>query len=112
MSQLRKDGQQVDKTWLGAHRTSFATELPCPRRDTTRHENRIYKATPVLLGSKSCGSMSHWPPLRLREKIVLRTSRMSTSRGRPPRGLCLAGGISGSTMVHCSSVRSEGYTLR
>src|SRR2546427_3549973 len=37
---------------------------------------------------------------------------MSTSRGRPPRGLCLAGGIIGSTMAHCSSVRSEGYTFR
>src|SRR5207237_485859 len=29
-----------------------------------------------------------------------------------PRGLCLAGGISGSTMAHCSSVRSEGYFFR
>src|SRR5262249_3024478 len=28
-----------------------------------------------------------------------------------PRGLCLAGGISGSTIAHCSSVRSEGYTF-
>src|SRR6266487_1227428 len=37
---------------------------------------------------------------------------MSTSRGRPPRGLCLAGGIIGSTMAHCSSVRSEGYIFR
>src|SRR2546429_8732897 len=56
--------------------------------------------------------MSHWHPLRLREKSVLRTSRMSTVRGCPPRGLCLAGGISGSTMAHCSSVRSEGYFFR
>src|SRR5438552_11014512 len=37
---------------------------------------------------------------------------MSTSRGRPPRGLRLAGGIIGSTRAHCSSVRSEGYTFR
>src|SRR5215467_13736475 len=37
---------------------------------------------------------------------------MSTSRGRPPRGLCLAGGISDATMAHCSSVRSEGYAFR
>src|SRR4029453_4985579 len=37
---------------------------------------------------------------------------MSTVRGCPPRGLCLAGGISGSTMAHCSSVRSEGYLFR
>src|ERR1700758_4976521 len=44
--------------------------------------------------------------------IVLRTSRMSTARGLPPRGLCLAGGISGATMAHCSSVRSEGYAFR
>src|SRR6266446_4302804 len=56
--------------------------------------------------------MSHWQPLRFREKIVLRTSRMSTSRGRPPRGLCLAGGIIGPTIAHCSSVRSEGYFFR
>src|SRR5438132_14080493 len=56
--------------------------------------------------------MSHWHPLRLREKSVLRTSRMSTVRGCPPRGLCLAGGISGSAMAHCSSVRSEGYFFR
>src|SRR4029453_6748606 len=37
---------------------------------------------------------------------------MSTSRGRPPRGLRVAGGIIGSTMAHCASVRSEGYTFR
>src|SRR4029453_7040335 len=37
---------------------------------------------------------------------------MSTVRGCPPRGLCLAGGISGSTMAHFSSVRSEGYLFR
>src|SRR3989442_9352419 len=37
---------------------------------------------------------------------------MSTSRGRPPRLLCLAGGIIGATMAHCSSVRSEGYIFR
>src|SRR5437762_5621071 len=37
---------------------------------------------------------------------------MSTSRGRPPRGFCLAGGIIGPTMAHCSSVRSEGYFFR
>src|SRR5262245_10599768 len=56
--------------------------------------------------------MSHGPPLRFREKIALRTARMSTSRGRPPRGLCGAAGISGATMAHCSSVSSEGYCLR
>src|SRR5512134_837848 len=37
---------------------------------------------------------------------------MSTCRGCPPRGPDLAGGISGATMAHCSSVRSEGYFLR
>src|SRR5882672_6858533 len=37
---------------------------------------------------------------------------MSTSRGRPPRGFCLAGGIIGPTMAHCSSVRSDGYFFR
>src|SRR5437016_5654385 len=37
---------------------------------------------------------------------------MSTVRGCPPRELCLAGGISGATMAHCSSVRSEGYFFR
>src|SRR5215510_4413854 len=56
--------------------------------------------------------MSHGHPLRCREKSVLRTSRMSTVRGCPPRGLCLAGGISGAMMAHCSSVRSEGYCFR
>src|SRR5215472_2635805 len=30
----------------------------------------------------------------------------------PPRRCCLAGGIMGSTIVHCSSVRSEGYAFR
>src|SRR6267143_7203951 len=44
--------------------------------------------------------------------MVLRTSRMATSRGRPPRLLGLAGGSSGATMAHCSSVRSEGYFFR
>src|SRR5207249_9593796 len=53
--------------------------------------------------------MSHWHPLRFRYNRVLRTSLISTSRGRPPRGFCLAGGIMGLTMAHCSSVRSEGY---
>ena len=28
-----------------SRKSNFATELPCPRGDTTRHENRIYKAT-------------------------------------------------------------------
>src|SRR4029434_894328 len=37
---------------------------------------------------------------------------MLTFRGRPPRGLCLAGGIIGPTIAHCSSVRSEGYFFR
>src|SRR5712691_3411808 len=37
---------------------------------------------------------------------------MSTSRGRPPRGFCLAGGIIGPTMAHWSSVRSDGYFFR
>src|SRR3989442_5770975 len=37
---------------------------------------------------------------------------MSTFRGRPPRGGCLAGGIIGPTMAHCSSVRSEAYFFR
>src|SRR5438128_4800979 len=53
--------------------------------------------------------MSHWHPLRFRYNRVLRTSLISTLRGRPPRGFCLAGGIMGLTMAHCSSVRSEGY---
>src|SRR2546428_7524636 len=34
---------------------------------------------------------------------------MSTFRGRPPCVFCLAGGIIGSTIAHCSSVRSDGY---
>src|SRR5215831_15156090 len=66
----------------------------------------------VLLGSKSCGNISHWQPLRFRYNRVLSTSRMLTFRGRPPRGLCLAGGISGATIAHCSSVRSDGYVFR
>src|SRR6266436_6421374 len=37
---------------------------------------------------------------------------MSTLRGRPPRVLCLAGGIIGSTMAHCASVRSDTYFFR
>src|SRR5437660_7760262 len=53
--------------------------------------------------------MSNWHPLRFRYNRVLRTSLISTLRGRPPRGFCLAGGIMGLTMAHCSSVRSEGY---
>ena len=65
----------------------------------------------MLLGSRSCGNMSHWQPLRLRYRIVFTTSRISTSRGRPP--CCVrAAGISGASTAHCSSVRSEGYALR
>src|SRR5262245_58367479 len=37
---------------------------------------------------------------------------MLTFRGRPPRGLDLAGGISSATIAHCSSVRSDGYFFR
>src|SRR6266571_1296211 len=37
---------------------------------------------------------------------------MSTLRGRPPRVLCWAGGIIGSTMAHCASVRSDTYFFR
>src|SRR5215510_5061737 len=37
---------------------------------------------------------------------------MATWRGRPPRWRGLAGGSSGSTRVHCSSVRSDGYLFR
>src|SRR5215510_11019631 len=37
---------------------------------------------------------------------------MWTFRGRPPRGLRLAGGSSGATIAHCSSVRSDGYCFR
>jgi hypothetical protein len=44
-------------------------------------------------------------------RSVERENRMrtspSTSRGRPPRGFCLAGGILGATMAHCSSVGSK-----
>src|SRR6266567_8728373 len=36
---------------------------------------------------------------------------MSTVRGCPPRLCCLAGGIRGVTIAHCSSVRSEGYSF-
>src|SRR6266702_4020736 len=56
--------------------------------------------------------MAHGPPLRCREKSVFRTSRMSTLRGRPPRVLCWAGGIMGSTMAHGASVRSDIYFFR
>src|SRR5882672_1864344 len=87
------------------HALTILAHVPASR-------HRVQSSETVLLGSQSCGSMSHWHPLRFREKIVLRTSRMSTSRGCPPRGLCLAGGIIGSTMAHCSSVRSEGYFFR
>src|SRR5215475_4127003 len=34
---------------------------------------------------------------------------MSTFRGRPPCMFCVADGIIGSKIAHCSSVRSEGY---
>jgi hypothetical protein len=53
--------------------------------------------------SRSCGRMSPWQPVRLRERRVLRTSRLSTSRGRPPG---LAGRLSGGKMAHGSSGRS------
>ena len=77
---------------------------------SSRHRGKSSET--VLWGSQSCGSLSHWPPLRFRETIVLRTSRLSPARGCPPRGLCLAGGSSGATMAHCASVRSEGYFFR
>src|SRR5213078_623544 len=41
--------------------------------------------------------------------IALTTSRMLTSRRRPPG---FAGGMSGSTIAHCSSVRSVAYAIR
>src|SRR3954452_24406408 len=52
----------------------------------------------------SCGSMSHWQTERFREKKALSTSRMSICRVRPTRWPA----ISGWTIAHSSSVRSEG----
>src|SRR5262249_35244721 len=63
----------------------------------------------VLLGNRSYGSISHWQPMRLRYKMVLMTSRMSTARGRPPG---LGGGMRGRKGAHRSSVRSVRYSLR
>ena len=53
--------------------------------------------------------MSHWQPVRAWYRKVLRTSRMSISRGRPPG---LAGGIRGLMSFHWASVRSVRYGLR
>src|SRR5262249_34185433 len=49
--------------------------------------------------------------LRFRYKSVLSTSRISTSRGRPPP-VCRGTGSNGSRIAHWASVRSEGYALR
>jgi len=38
---------QRGRAYGKAPQTKCATKLPCPRGDTTRHENRIYKATLV-----------------------------------------------------------------
>ena len=65
---------------------------------------------------KACGRQCTAAPLdrriasEQRKRIEhLLCDRISTLRGRPPRGFCLAGGIIALTRVHCASVRSEGY---
>src|SRR5215213_8567523 len=63
----------------------------------------------VWCGGKSFGRGRQPAPVRRMERLPVITSRMSTSRRRPPG---LAGGISGSRMVHCASVKSLGYGLR
>src|SRR4029453_5176947 len=69
------------------------------------------KSYPLLFGSKSWGSISHWHPLRFRYKSVLSTSRISSSRGRPP-SVVRGAGIRGARITHWASVKSEGYALR
>ncbi|MDG3007353.1 recombinase family protein [Paludisphaera sp. Pla2] len=58
----------------------------------------------VLRAGRSCGSMSHWQPERLRCRIASTTSRTSTTLGRPSA----LTGIKGSKTAHRSSLRSEG----
>jgi len=60
----------------------------------------------VLRGGRSFGSAAHWQPVLSTYINPLMTSRTSTVRLLPPR---LAGGITGATKAHSSSVRSLGY---
>ena len=60
-------------------------------------------------GRKSCGRWRHGHPVLIRYRIALTISRISTVRCLPP---CFSSGIRGSSMRHCSSVRSDGYCLR
>jgi len=71
------------------------------------HSQKYHQTVPQ--GGKSCGRWRHGHPVLIRYRIALTISRISTVRCLPP---CFSSGIRGSSMRHCSSVRSDGYCLR
>src|SRR6266700_3969845 len=93
---------------------------PCRTRTCSRNAVCIRFQVPSLRhvrqelhtvdqGGNSCGKARHWQPVRSRYKMALITSRISVVRGCPPG---LAGGISGSRILHSLSVTSLGSLLR
>src|SRR5713226_1900199 len=89
---------------------------PCFRRTHSRKAVCMRFQIPVLRqarkllhtvdqGGNSCGKARHWLPVRSRYKMALITSRILVVRGCPPG---LAGGISGSRILHSFSVTSLG----
>jgi hypothetical protein len=95
--------------------TGLPAGLFAPRRQHGAHgpssRHRAQSSSTVLVGSQSCGRISHGHPLRFRDKSVFTTARMSTCRGRPPCWVWAAG-MSGARIVHWACVRSEGYSFR
>src|SRR5262249_36905029 len=79
----------------------LVAQVPASRHGATSSET-------VLVGRQSCGRRSHEHPPRFREQSGVRTSRMSTCRGCPPRGPDVAGGITGAPRAPGSSGRAEG----
>src|SRR5690554_4110401 len=85
-----------NRTWI--RKASFS------RDSTPWATNRRQKAYTASHGGRSCGSIRHWQPVRVRYSSALSISRRACT-GLRPRVSC---GSRGSTMAHCSSVRSVG----
>ncbi len=78
--------------------------LKFSRDSTPWATNCRQKAYTASHGGRSCGSIRHWQPVRVRYSSALSISRRACT-GLRPRVSC---GSRGSTMAHCSSVRSVG----
>lgn len=76
------------------------SQTPAICQSRNRRQQVIPHPQPI-----SCGSSSHWMPVRKTKRMPVRAAR-SGIRGRPPLGLAGSGGKSGLIRPHSSSVSS------